>query len=137
MLGSLDPTQFKYQIQFSPISAGFSRIIFSDFWNDAVSAQESRRHQIALNNKEANVPALPADSLRYELQTVQTLQGYQVPLFSARGVEIDGSTASLYGPVWAERSPGVFETEVVGENGNVVLRVTRQFTLAENSFDLN
>ena len=137
MLGSLDSAKYKYQIQFSPISAGFSRIIFSDFWNDAVSAQESRRHQIALDNKEANVPALPADSLRYELQTVQTLQGYQVPLFSARGVEIDGSTASLYGPVWAERSPGVFETEVVGENGNALLRVTRQFTLAENSYDLN
>lgn len=136
MLGSLDPGKFNYQIQFSPISAGFSRIIFSDFWNDAVAAQQSRRHQAALNSKEANVPALPADSLRYELQTVQTLQGYQVPLFSARGVEIDGSTVSLYGAVWAERSPGVFETEVVGENGSVVLRVMRQFTLAENSYDL-
>ena len=137
MLGSLDSAKYKYQIQFSPISAGFSRIIFSDFWNDAVAAQESRQHQAALNNKEANVPALPADSLRYELQTVQTLEGYQVPLLSARAVEIDASETSLYGAVWAERSPGVFETEVVGENGAVVLRVTRQFTLAENSYDLN
>jgi len=136
LLGSLDPTKFKFQIQFSPISAGFSRIIFSDFWNDAVSAQESRRYQAALALGETVLPALPDGSHRYELQTVQTLQGYQVPLFSARGVEIDGSTASLYGPVWAERSPGVFETEVVGENGNVLLRVTRQFTLAENSYDL-
>ena len=136
-LGSLDPTKFKFEIQFSPISAGFSRIIFSDFWNDAVAAQESRKYQEALARGEKTLPTLPEISQRYELQTVQTLQGYQVPLFSARCVEIDGSTASLYGPVWAERSPGVFETEVVGENGNVVLRVTRQFTLAENSFDLN
>ncbi len=136
-LGSLDSGKYKYQIQFSPISAGFSRIVFSDFWNDAVSAQESLRHQEALVRKETNVPALPGDSFRYELQTVQTLDGWQVPLFSARGVEIDGSTVSLYGSVWAERSPGVFETEVVDENGNVVLRVIRQFTLAENSYELN
>ena len=35
MLGSLDSAKYKYQIQFSPISAGFSRIIFSDFWMPA------------------------------------------------------------------------------------------------------
>ena len=95
-LGSLDPTKFKYQIEFSPISAGFSKITFSDFWNNAVSAQESRKYQEALVRGEKTLPALPENSQRYDLQTVQTLQGYQVPLFSARGVEIDGSTASLY-----------------------------------------
>ncbi len=136
-LGSLDPSKFKFQIQFSTISAGFSRIIFSDFWNNAAAAQESRQIQKAQARKETSSATMPDDSQRYELQTVQTLEGYEVPLLSARAIEIDGSPASLYGAVWAERSPGVFETEVVGDNGAIVLRVTRQFTLAENSYDLS
>lgn len=137
-LGSLDPTAFKYQIQFAQTSAGFSRIIFSDYWNDAASAQAAKRYQqaIARGDDHQSFAAPPADSHRYELQTVQTLQGYQVPLLGARGVEIDGSAASLFGAVWAERSAGVFETEVVDESGSVVLKVTRRFTLAKDSYDL-
>ena len=133
MLGSLDPSKFKFQIQFSTISAGFSRIIFSDFWNNAVAAQESRQIQKAQALNETSAATLPNDSERYELQTVQTLtedsHDFQVPLLGARAIEIDGSYANLYGAVWAERSPGVFETEVVGDNGATVLRVTRQFTM--------
>jgi YidC/Oxa1 family membrane protein insertase len=135
-LGSLDPAKFKYQIQFATTSAGFARIIFSDYWNDAASAQASRRRQLAIANGDANPPPAPDGSHRYELQTVQTLQGYQVPLLGARGVEIDGGAVSLFGAVWAERAPGVFESEIVDDGGAVVLRVTRRFTLAPDSYDM-
>jgi YidC/Oxa1 family membrane protein insertase len=128
-IGSLDPTQAGFRVEFSPGSAGIQRFVFSDQWATAADREQARVHRAAVAAGTANPPALPPDAARYQLHTLGTLQGFEVPLLSARAVEIDGQTLSLFGGVWAERGPGIFETEIADAEGAPVARIRRTFAL--------
>jgi len=138
-IGSLDPAQAKFRVDFSAGSAGIERITFSDYWVSVRDREMALAHAKAVAAGNASPPALPPDAARYQLHTLGTLQGYEVPLLAARAIEVDGTTVSLFGGVWAATGPGSFATEVVAEGEQPVLRITRTFSLPTGTpggFDL-
>jgi YidC/Oxa1 family membrane protein insertase len=124
-LGSLDPAQAPYLIEFAPTGAGISRIVFADFWKTVDASIAAKRARAA------NDPALmPADGERYVLTESRRLQQFDVPALAMRAVEVDGALVSLFSKVWASdpSRPGVFQTEIVDAAGTPVLRLTRVYT---------
>ena len=135
-IGSLDPAQQPYKVEFAKTAAGIERIVFSDFWVSARDREMAVQHRAAVARGDANPPALPPDAARYELHTLGTLQGYSVPLLAARAIEIDGQLVSLFGAVWAQSAPGTFNTEVVDASDRVVATITRAFAFRGNGYDM-
>jgi YidC/Oxa1 family membrane protein insertase len=135
-IGSLDPSQQPYRVDFAKTAAGIERIVFSDFWMNARDREMAVMHRAAVARGDANPPALPPDAARYELRTLGTLQGYSVPLLAARAIEIDGQLVSLFGAVWAQSAPGTFNTEVVDAGDRVVATITRAFAFRGNGYDM-
>jgi YidC/Oxa1 family membrane protein insertase len=128
-IGSLQPDKAGFLVDFSPGSAGIQRITFSDIWITAADREAALAHRAAIAAGASNPPALPPDEARYNLHTLGTLQGFEVPLLAARAIEIDGQLISLFGGVWTERGPGAFETEVADAEGNAIVRIRRVFAM--------
>ncbi len=126
-MGSLDPERDAFQLEFASRAAGVDRIVFGDYWFTAVDRELARAHRSAVRKGAAAPPPMPPDSAHYELKTLGTLQGYEVPLLAARFVEINGQLVSVFGPVWGASGPGDFQTEIVDASGQVVARVRRTF----------
>jgi YidC/Oxa1 family membrane protein insertase len=127
-LGSLDPAVAPYRMTFSSSGAGVTEIVFSDVWktfDDRLAAEQSRK----LNDPSK----MPPDSSRFVLASSASIGGFTVPVLAARAIEIDGAEASLFGAVWAQTSPGRFETEIADADGRAVARVERAFVPSADS----
>ncbi|NBX24988.1 MAG: membrane protein insertase YidC [Planctomycetes bacterium] len=137
-IGSLDPAQHRFRVDFSEGSAGISRVTFSDFWISAEAREQARAHAEAVRNGAAQVPPLPPDDQRYEVVAHGSLQGYDIPMLGARAVEVDGAPVGLFGAVWAPTGPGSFATEVASASGEALLRIDRSFSITDGGggFDL-
>ncbi|MSQ90629.1 MAG: membrane protein insertase YidC [Phycisphaerales bacterium] len=132
-LGSLDPAVDRFEIEFSPASAGINRIVFSEFWMEAADREAAARHAAAVASGASTIPPMPAASGRYELSPVGTLARFTVPMLAAHSIEVDGQLVSLFGRVWSEQSAGQFETVIADEAGATVLRVRRLFAVRPNT----
>ena len=128
-LGSLDPAKDRFTIDFSPAGAGISRIVFSEFWMSAADRTAAIRHASAVASGADTVPPLPDSSSRYFLAPVGTLANFTVPMVGAHSIQVDGQSASLFGAVWSQQSAGTFETLLVDDAGNPVLKVRRVFAM--------
>lgn len=129
-LGSLDPAHARFRIRFHPRGAGVRDIVFAEFWKTAADRIAFEAHERAVSAGRA-APALPPDSERYVLQTIQQFGSTPVPMLAAIEVSIDGQKLLLLDDVWAERSPGVFETEILDvEHGAPMARIERRYEIA-------
>ena len=129
VLGSLDPSTDRFAIEFAPSGAGISRIVFSEFWMNAVDRQAALRHARAVAANAPIVPPLPAATQRYALNEVGTLARFAVPILAAHSIDVDGQVTSLFGRVWSELAVGTFETTLTDEAGTPVLRIRRTYTV--------
>lgn len=133
-IGSLDPEQSRYRIEFAPTGAGIQSIVFSDFWRTARDLTAARAHRA-----DPSKP-MPPDSERHVLASSTPLHWSGnvtlVPVLSAHSVEINGTRVDLFGAVWSETSPGHFATEIVDAAGIPQFRVERGYELAAQSYDL-
>lgn len=147
-IGSLDPLKERVQIEFSDHAAGISRIVFSDFWRTGAAKRQAAAHQRARAAGSDDPPPLPAEDLRYVLQTsaqLATANGVTLdtPILAVHSIRVRGWGDSpidvvLFGDVWSEVSPGIFESEVVEETtGTVVLKLRRSFVLPQGRFDVS
>lgn len=111
--------QDKARIDFTRLGAGVEAITMADYFDTI------------------------AQTRHYEVQRRQTVPGPTgrpevLTSLAARAVLIDGQLVDLFGsdsePLWRETAPGCFEAEVIDENDNPVLRITRAFSLRPASF---
>ncbi|HRQ75813.1 MAG TPA: membrane protein insertase YidC [Phycisphaerales bacterium] len=134
-LGSLDPQQHPMFIEFTRAGAGMTRITLSDHWQTAHARQQAERHARAVASRDPNPPPMPDESLRYmliEQQPLHTQLGtFTIPILSANGVFVGETFVSLFSG-WAEVSPGHFQTLIVNEYDEPVLRITRRYVLGEH-----
>lgn len=123
-LGSLDPKQARFQLEFAANGAGINRILFSDFWNSASAERQAQRHR-----KDSSAPA-PAEADRHALRAYGVIGTTPVPMLAMHSAEVDGQRVGLFGSVWSERAPGVFATSIE-RDGAAILEITRTFRLGE------
>lgn len=122
-IGSLDAKVAQFQLQLTGRGAGISEVVFSDLWasaNDAASARMGN----------------PPSEGQYVLAAPGKLQGFSVPLLSARVLDVDGRQIRIDGNVWRETQPGTFVTEISDGTGALQLRATRRWVLETGSYDL-
>jgi hypothetical protein len=122
-IGSLDAKVAQFQLQLTPRGAGISEITFSDLWRTARDAASART---------GNPPA----EGQYVLTAPGKLQGFSVPLLSARVLDVDGRQIRIDGNVWRETAPGTFVTEISDGTGALQLRATRRWVVEPGSYDL-
>ena len=122
-IGSLDPKVAQFQLQLTARGAGISEITFSDLWGTARDAASART---------GNPPA----EGQYVLTAPGKLQGFTVPLLSARVLDVDGRQIRIDGNVWRETAPGTFVTEISDGTGALQLRATRRWVIEPGSYDL-
>lgn len=112
---------YQLRVVFSPIGAGVESI-------------SAANHKAAVKPGSQNAVIQESAKLAVGTRTVAL-----VP-FSLLGITVNDTTvnlaASADGPLWKESAPGVFDARIVDEAGTVALRVTRTFTLAPGSHDL-
>ncbi|MEY4787253.1 MAG: Membrane protein insertase YidC, partial [Planctomycetota bacterium] len=128
-VGSLDPANDRFTIDFSTSGAGISKIVFSEFWVSAADRTAAIRNASAIASGANTIPPLPDVSNRYFLAPVGTLASFTVPMLAAHSIQVDGQSTSLFGAVWSQQSPGSFETLLVDDAGTPVLKVRREFSL--------
>ena len=128
-VGSLDPANNRFTIDFSTAGAGISKIVFSEFWVNAADRTAAIRNASAIASGANTIPPLPDVSNRYFLAPVGTLASFTVPMLAAHSIQVDGQSTSLFGAVWSQQSPGSFETLLVDDAGTPVLKVRREFSL--------
>lgn len=139
-LGSLDWREARYQVEFSTFGAGVSRLVFSDFWNDAPTKRRVERLKRQIERGESTLADLPDES-RYVLIRSRSLQYLNIrasfdPL-AARGLSINGQPyIDLNLDVWSETAPGRFVTEIRNEADVPVLRIHRVYRMSGDSYDL-
>ena len=119
-IGSLDAKVAQFQLQLTARGAGISEIIFSDLWQAARDAASAR----------TGTP--PAEG-QYVLNAPGKLQGFSVPLLSARVLDVDGRQIRIDGNVWRETAPGTFVTEISDGTGALQLRATRRWVVEPGS----
>jgi len=122
-IGSLDPKVAQFQLDLTARGAGISEIIFSDLWRTASDAASARTGHA------------PAEG-QYVLSAPGKLQGFTVPLLSARVLDVDGRQIRIDGNVWRETTPGTFVTEISDGTGALQLRATRHWVVETGSYDL-
>jgi YidC/Oxa1 family membrane protein insertase len=134
-IGSLDPSQHAYKIEFTSNAAGIRTITSADFWRSAES-----RFAAAAHRDDPSKP-MPPDSERHILAAATPIyfggQVSAVPVLAAHTIEVNGKNVDLYGSVWSEVGPGHFATELVDAAGTPRFRIERRFDLAPNSYDLS
>ena len=139
-IGSLDPAQHRFRIDFAPTCAGIDRIIFSEFWLTAVDRIAAERSAAALaGGSIGNVPPMPPIESRYQLQSEGKLAGFSVPLLAMHSITIDGSRIDLFGKAWMQSQPGEFIAIIDDAQGQAVLRIRRAYSIvadAGGGFDL-
>lgn len=133
-LGSLDPEQSRYRIEFSSTGAGIESIVFSDYWKTARDLTAARAHKA-----DPSKP-MPPDSERYVLASATPLHWganvTMVPVFAAHSLVVNGTTVDLFSAPWAEAAPGRFVVEIVDAQNVPQFRVERAFELSANTYDL-
>ncbi len=129
-LGSLDPSEARFEMRFNPVGAGIENIVFSDFWIDARIARAA-----AKASRSDGAIDLPPESDRYTLNST-TYGATEIPLLAARAVTVNGATIDLFGKVWSEIGAGHFATEIVDEKGAARLRIERRYTISDNGYDV-
>ena len=134
-VGSLDPANDRFTIDFSTAGAGISKIVFSEFWVNAADRTAAIRNASAIASGANIIPPLPDVSNRYFLAPVGTLASFTVPMLAAHSIQVDGQSTSLFGAVWSQQSPGSFETLLVDDAGTPVLKVRRVFALQTKQGD--
>ncbi len=124
-LGSLDPAVAPFQLEFTTQGVGIARVVFSDFWKSVDASVAARRARAS-----GDAAEMPAVDERYVVGVPRTLKGYEIPAFAMRAALVDGNSVDIYSGNWAEipGRPGAFVTEIAGEDGRAVLRITRVFT---------
>ena len=147
-IGSLDPKLERLQLEFSSNAAGVSRIVFSDFWRTGEAKREAAAHARAVERGSSDPPSMPEEEQRYVLQTTATLatpSGHliETPILAVHSIRIRGWGETpfeviLFGDVWSELAPGVFETEIVEKETNtVILKVRRSYVLPAGRYDVS
>jgi YidC/Oxa1 family membrane protein insertase len=142
-LGSVNASTDNLLVEFTRAGAGISRITLSKYWERWQAHKAAVEHYDALADGDTNPPPLPDADERYVLfNTHPRAAGneiIQIPGFSAFFVSINGHNVNLFnyttGPdgerrdIWAETAPGRFETTIRDAAGEVILEITRSFTL--------
>ncbi len=140
-IGSLDPDRHPYRIDFAPTGAGIEKIVFSDYWRNAAENRRAVAHRRAVERGDADPPPLPAEIDRYQLTTLGRLYSsatdtwLDVPLLAMRTLQIDGAEVWLFGAVWSETAPGVFESVVRDADGNAVVEVERAYRIEDGPIE--
>ena len=139
-IGSLDPAQHRFRVDFAPTSAGIDRIIFSEFWVNARDRIAAERHAAAVaGGTIGQAPPMPPIESRYLLQSEGTLAGFSVPLLAMHSIVIDGVRVDLFSKAWMQSQPGEFVAIIDDAQGQAVLRVKRAYSIiaaAGGGFDL-
>jgi len=150
-IGSVDPDQHRFRVDLTARGAAVSRITFADIWEHALDKQQAVQHDRAVAANDPNPPPNPDDSRRLILIEEQpirrTLQSTEEPLpvLAAHSIIINGTRVHLYDfnkigdervHVWAETAPGRFETVITNAAGEDVLRIVREWSLRNNTYDL-
>ena len=139
-LGSLNPNEAAMLVEFSRVGAGMASITLSNEWLTARAKHEADEHYAAVAAGDPNPPPLPDPSLRYLLKKQQPLHNVNVAVLAAHSVVVNGTSVDLFAevsdeglvPIWAETAPGEFHTEVVNDQDQALLRITRRFTLGHH-----
>jgi YidC/Oxa1 family membrane protein insertase len=137
-LGSLDWRAHAFLLSISPDDAGIERVTFSQFWRHGADNRAAQRHWSAMESGADAVPPLPPEAERYALQSPGKLGWpgvFNVSLMGVRALEVDGTTVNVFGRVWSQTAPGVFETALVDEAGTEHLRLVRRFIVGKG-FDI-
>ncbi|MFG0246356.1 MAG: YidC/Oxa1 family membrane protein insertase [Phycisphaerales bacterium JB052] len=109
-LGDIENPDLKTYLEFSPYGAGIEAIRLPDEFETVKFEKHITLQQTQVNAN--GVRAVPFAAISIVIDT--------------EPVNIVGSEAD---PVWAERSPGVFELFIDDDEGNPVLRLERRFEL--------
>lgn len=121
-LGSIDPaTGYSAEVTFTLLGAGIESITLS---NHFTSIDRKEHYPV---QRLASIP----------LQDGSTLA---LTSLAAREIEVDGQPVNLYsGPgvrFWRETGPGAFEAQIVDDTDTPVLRLTRAYALAIDSYEI-
>jgi len=139
-IGSLDPAQHRFRIDFAPTSAGIDRIVFSEFWLNAQDRIAAERHVAAVaGGSIGEIPPLPPIESRYQLQSEGKLAGFSVPLLAMHSIIVDGVRIDLFSKAWMQSQPGEFVAIIDDAQGQAVLRVRRAYSIiadAGGGFDV-
>jgi len=147
-IGSLDPETERLQVEFASNAAGISRIVFSNFWRTGEAKRQAAAHARAVAAGSTDPPPMPDEDKRYVLQTAAKLATesgrlIDTPILAVHSILVRGwgdepRQVILFGDVWSEVAPGIFETEVIEqESGTVVLKLRRSFHLPEGRYDVS
>jgi YidC/Oxa1 family membrane protein insertase len=139
-IGSLDPAQHRFRVDFAPTSAGIDRIVFSEFWLNAQDRIAAERHVAAVaGGSIGEIPPLPPIESRYQLQSEGKLAGFSVPLLAMHSIIVDGVRIDLFSKAWMQSQPGEFVAIIDDAQGQAVLRVRRAYSIiadAGGGFDV-
>jgi len=147
-LGSLDPADAPMRLEFSRAGAALKAITLSGIWETAAAHRQAEAYYAATRKGQPPKKPLPDEKLRYLLQKEQLLKnlrlpgGITVPILAANQITINGTAVNIldYTPdpqtngriyVWAETAPGVFQTVIVNDADEPILRITRRFVLGD------
>jgi YidC/Oxa1 family membrane protein insertase len=134
-LGSLNPREADVLLEFSTDGAGIRRITLSNVWQTAAARLQAEAHYAAREAADPSPPPLPDESLRYVIKEQMHHGTTAIPVLAThnlRVVDLDandenGHLVDLWH--WSEIAPGKFETIVVNNDDQPVLRLTREFVL--------
>lgn len=148
-LGSLDPDEAEMLLEFSRAGAALEKITLSGIWETAVARRQAEAYYQAIRAGDPPPTPLPDEKLRYVLQEQQTLKnarlpgGIDVPVFAANRITVDGAPVNILDYtrdpetnekifVWSETAPGTFQTVIVSDTDEPILRITRRFVPNDN-----
>lgn len=148
-IGSLDPAESLFRVEFSRAGAGIQRITLSAMWDRASARRQAEAYWKAVKAHAPPPDPLPDDEFRYVLGEAQPLASLGpdalVPTLAAIRIVVNGQAVNLFDYrrddegnrvfIWSETAPGAFETLIHDESGAPVLRITRRFTLGA-AYDL-
>ncbi|MHC4976731.1 MAG: YidC/Oxa1 family insertase periplasmic-domain containing protein [Planctomycetota bacterium] len=109
---------YRLLISFTPVGAGIDSITLTEYF-------ETLRKEKP-----------------YSVQERQQVNGIAITSLAARAVTINGQSIDLYASgvddtwIWTQTAPGSFEATIVNADDEPVARITKQFSLQANSFDI-
>ncbi|MSR42145.1 MAG: membrane protein insertase YidC [Phycisphaerales bacterium] len=105
-----------FRIEFARTSAGIRSIIFNKYF-DATAVGGIAREPYAVT-RESSIGA------------------FEVPVFAARQIIVNGTSVPLFGVVWYSPSAGRFESEIVDASGAVIATIVREYRSTGTNYDL-
>ncbi len=105
-----------FRIEFARNAAGIRSIIFNRYFATVQGGEGVREP--------------------YEVTRESAIGAFEVPVFAARQLMVNGTSVPLFGEVWSSPSAGRFESEIVDASGAVIATIVREYRSTGTNYDL-